>query len=211
MTVQQQSDLERQLTAIVSGAAGERVHFGMVSTAINDDLHAATNLARSMVTSFGMSPELGLVTIGEQGGEVFLGDSLQELGSVGPATLELIDREVERIVAESVERAEIVLRANWPTVRETAQVLLDHETVSGMALEALLTPVVPIEIEDVQLNGRRGHPAADRVISRALLALALWARAGVGGGRPTSRAGGSSSPRRRRAHRFRSRWARPAA
>ena len=56
----QQDDLERQLTAIVSGAAGERVHFGMVSTAINDDLHAATNLARSMVTSFGMSPELGL-------------------------------------------------------------------------------------------------------------------------------------------------------
>jgi cell division protease FtsH len=155
VTVQQQSDLERQLTAIVSGAAGERVHFGMVSTAINDDLHAATNLARSMVTSFGMSPELGLVTIGEQGGEVFLGASLQELGSVGPATLELIDREVERIVAESVERAEIVLRANWPAVRETAQVLLDHETVSGVALEALLTPVELIEIEDVRLNGRR--------------------------------------------------------
>jgi cell division protease FtsH len=155
VTVQQQDDLERQLTAIVSGAAGERVHFGMVSTAINDDLHAATNLARSMVTSFGMSPELGMVTIGEQGGEVFLGASLQELGSVGPATLELIDREVERIVAESVERAEIVLRANWATVRETAQVLLDHETVSGVALEALLTPVDPIEIEDVRLNGRR--------------------------------------------------------
>ncbi|HEY6889663.1 MAG TPA: ATP-dependent zinc metalloprotease FtsH, partial [Solirubrobacter sp.] len=155
VTVQQQADLERQLTAIVSGAAGERVHFGMVSTAINDDLHAATNLARSMVTSFGMSPELGLVTIGEQGGEVFLGASLQELGSVGPSTLDLIDREIERIVADSLERAEIVLRANWPAVRETAQVLLDLETVSGMALEALLSPVREIEIEDVQLNGRR--------------------------------------------------------
>ena len=155
VTVMQEADLQRQLTAIVSGAAGERVHFGMLSTAINDDLHAATNLARSMVTSFGMSPELGLVTIGEQGGEVFLGASLQELGSVGPATLELIDREIERIVAEAVERAEIILRANWPAVRETAQVLLEHETVSGVALEALLTPVEPIEIEDVRLNGRR--------------------------------------------------------
>jgi cell division protease FtsH len=155
VTVQQQADLERQLTAIVSGAAGERVHFGMVSTAINDDLHAATNLARSMVTSFGMSPELGLVTIGEQGGEVFLGASLQELGSVGPATLELIDREIERMVGEAVERAEVILRANWSAVRETAQVLLDLETVSGVALEALLTPVEPIELEDVRLNGRR--------------------------------------------------------
>jgi cell division protease FtsH len=156
VTVLQEPDLQRQLTAIVAGVAGEKVQFGVVSTAINDDLHAATNLARSMVTSFGMSPELGMVTIGEQGGEVFLGASLQELGSVGPATLELIDREIERIVGEAVERATVVLRANWSTVRETAQVLLDHETVSGVALEALLTPVKPMEIEDVPVNGRRG-------------------------------------------------------
>ncbi len=145
VTVMQEPDLRRQLTAIVAGAAGEKVQFGVVSTAINDDLHAATNLARSMVTSFGMSPELGMVTIGEQGGEVFLGASLQELGSVGPATLDLIDREVERIVTESFDRATSILRANWDAVRETAQVLLDHETVSGVALEALLAPVTVID------------------------------------------------------------------
>jgi len=153
VTIVQEPDLVRQLTAIVAGAAGEKVQFGVVSTAINDDLHAATNLARSMVTSFGMSPELGMVTIGEQGGEVFLGASLQELGSVGPATLELIDREVERFVAEAVERATAILRANWAAVREIAQVLLDHETVSGVALEALLTPVKEMEIDSVQSNG----------------------------------------------------------
>jgi cell division protease FtsH len=155
VTILQEPDLVRQLTALVAGAAAEKVQFGVTSTAINDDLHAATNLARSMVTSFGLSPELGMVTIGEQGGEVFLGASLQELGSVGPATLELIDREVERLVGEAVERAMVVLRANWSAVRETAQALLDHETVSGLALEALLSPVEPIEIEDVQVNGRR--------------------------------------------------------
>ncbi len=155
VTVMQEPDLQRQLCAILAGAAGERVQFGVVSTAINDDLHAATNLARSMVTSFGMSPELGMVTIGEQGGEVFLGASLQELGSVGPATLELIDREVERIVGEAVERATGLLRTNWATVREIAQVLLDHETVSGVALEALLSPVRDEE-EIPQGNGRRG-------------------------------------------------------
>ena len=158
VTIMQEPDLVRQLTAIVAGAAGERVQFGVTSTAINDDLHAATNLARSMVTSFGMSPELGMVTIGEQGGEVFLGASLQELGSVGPATLDLIDREVERLVAEAVERATTILRANWAAVREIAQVLLDHETVSGVALDALLTPIPALELDDVQVNGRRGVP-----------------------------------------------------
>ena len=83
-TIMSESDLRRQLIVIAAGLAGERIAFGEISTSGNDDLHAATALARSMVTSFGMSPILGLVTIGEQGGEVFLGASLQELGSVGP-------------------------------------------------------------------------------------------------------------------------------
>ena len=101
---------------IVAGAAGERIAFGVLSTGVNDDLHAATTLARSMVTSFGMSPELGPVTIGEKGGEVFLGASLQELGSVGPATLDLIDREVERLVGDAEARAALILDRHWDAV-----------------------------------------------------------------------------------------------
>ncbi len=96
--IQSEDDLLRQLIVIVAGAAGERIAFGRLSTGVSDDLHAATSLARSMVTSFGMSEALGPVTIGEKGGEVFLGASLQDLGSVGPSTLDLIDREVERLV-----------------------------------------------------------------------------------------------------------------
>ena len=84
-----------------------------------------------MVTSYGMSEELGPVTIGEKAGEVFLGASLQELGSVGPATLELIDREVERIVGDSVAQGEAILRRNWSAVYETANALVEHETLSG--------------------------------------------------------------------------------
>ena len=91
-------DLETQLIVITAGLAGERIAFGHTSTSVNDDLHAATALARSMVTSFGMSEALGLVPIGEKGGEVFLGASLQDLGSVGPETLNTIDNEVERLV-----------------------------------------------------------------------------------------------------------------
>ena len=90
-----QSDLERQLVAILSGTAAEWIEFGEGSTGASDDLHAATKLARQMVTSFGMSPALGAVTIGEAGGEVFLGNSLQDMGSVGPATLDT-DRRRDR-------------------------------------------------------------------------------------------------------------------
>jgi cell division protease FtsH len=150
----QEPDLQRQLVAIVAGAAGETLEFGYLSTGVHDDLHSATALARSMVTSFGMSKELGPVTIGEKSGEVFLGASLQDLGSVGPATLDLIDREVERLVTEASARAEIVLRRNWGAVHETAHALVEHETLSGVALDAVLSTINPIVLENIELPHR---------------------------------------------------------
>jgi cell division protease FtsH len=146
-----QSDLERQLVAILSGTAAEWVEFGEGSTGSTDDLHAATKLARRMVTSYGMSDGLGSVTIGEAGGEVFLGAALQDLGSIGPHTLDVIDEETERFVEEAKARATYVLRSNWAAVRETAEALLEQETLSGVALEALLSTVVEIGIEAVPL------------------------------------------------------------
>jgi cell division protease FtsH len=148
-TIAQGSDLERQLIAILAGQAGERMAFGQLSTGVNDDLHAATNLARRMVTSYGMSPALGPVAIGEQAGEVFLGASLQDLGTVGPSTLDLIDREVERIVADADSRATYLLDLNWSSVEETAHALLEQETLSGVALEAVLSTVQRTELQDL--------------------------------------------------------------
>jgi cell division protease FtsH len=149
-----QSDLERHLVAILAGTAAEWTEFGEGSTGAMDDLHAATKLARTMVTSYGMSPKLGSVTIGEAGGEVFLGASLQDLGSVGPHTLDVIDEETERIVEEAKGRAIHVLRANWEPVQETARALLEHETLSGMALEALLSTVTEFEFGEIPLPER---------------------------------------------------------
>jgi cell division protease FtsH len=142
-TVMQEPDMRRHLLAMVAGYAAEKLEFGVVSTGVHDDLHAATGLARQMVTSYGMSEALGPVTIGEKAGEVFLGASLQDVGQVAQATLETIDHEVERIVGESVEQAESILRANWSAVYETANALVEHETLSGHAMEAVLATVQP--------------------------------------------------------------------
>jgi cell division protease FtsH len=141
--VMQEPDMRRHLLAIVAGFAAEKIEFGVVSTGVHDDLHAATGLARQMVSSYGMSERLGPVTIGEKAGEVFLGASLQEMGQVSQATLETIDAEVERIVGETVSQAEGILQANWGAVYETANALVEHETLSGHALDAVLTAVKP--------------------------------------------------------------------
>jgi cell division protease FtsH len=141
--VMQEPDMRRHLLAIVAGFAAERIEFGVVSTGVHDDLHAATGLARLMVTSYGMSPALGPVTIGEKAGEVFLGASLQDMGQVAQATLETIDSEVERLVGDSVDQAEAILRTSWSAVYETANALIEHETLSGHALDAVLASVQP--------------------------------------------------------------------
>ena len=159
--IQTEQDLQRQLIVIAAGTAGERIAFGSLSTGVSDDLHAATSLARSMVTSFGMSPALGPVTIGEKGGEVFLGASLQDLGSVGPATLDLIDREVERLVGDAEARAAFILDRHWAAVEETANALLEQETLSGVALEAVLATVAEVNLDELQ-GVRRPAPERDR-------------------------------------------------
>ncbi|HEX6667376.1 MAG TPA: ATP-dependent zinc metalloprotease FtsH [Solirubrobacterales bacterium] len=156
-----QSDLERHLVAIIAGTAAEWQEFGEGSTGAADDLHAATKLARQMVTSYGMSPELGSVTIGEAGGEVFLGASLQDLGSVGPHTLDVIDEETERLVEEAKVRALYVLRSNWASVQETAQALLEHETLSGHALDAVLSTVEHFEMAVLPLPEPEVHRDGD--------------------------------------------------
>ena len=159
--IQTEYDLQRQLIVIVSGTAGERIAFGELSTGVSDDLHAATSLARTMVTSFGMSPALGSVTIGEKGGEVFLGASLQDLGSVGPSTLDLIDREVERLVGDAEARAAFVLDRNWNAVEETAHALLEHETLSGVALDAVLSTAREVRFEELREVRRPVVPERD--------------------------------------------------
>ncbi|HEY2052354.1 MAG TPA: ATP-dependent zinc metalloprotease FtsH [Solirubrobacterales bacterium] len=148
------TDMERNLAAILAGTAGELIEFGTESTGLSDDLHAATKIARQMVTSYGMSDRLGHVTVGEAGGEVFLGAALQDLGSISPETLNIIDLEVERLVEEAEARAEYVLRENWDALQETAAALLEHETLSGLALDAVLSTVKEVEIEDIPLPDR---------------------------------------------------------
>jgi cell division protease FtsH len=156
-TIMTEPDLHSQLVVIAAGLAGERIAFGYSSTSVNDDLHAATSLARGMVTSFGMSEALGLVTIGEKSGEVFLGASLQDLGSVGPETLNVIDNEIERLVGDAEARAAWILDRNWSTVEETATALMEHETLSGVALDAVLSTVQETSLEELR-NIRRSTP-----------------------------------------------------
>ena len=216
--VMQEPDLRRHLIAIVAGFTAEKIEFGFVSTGVHDDLHTATGLAREMVTSYGMSDALGPVTIGEKAGEVFLGASLQELGSVGPATLELIDREVERIIGDSVEQAETSsgptgapsMRPPTPWSSTRRSPAWRSTRCSRRSSRPCSTSAAGAEAIDPRL-GRRGPTVTRRGdIGARGPRRRRCAPPRRPGPRRAARSGASSSRRRRRGCRSRCRWASPA-
>src|SRR5262249_35232821 len=91
-------ELERNLITPMAGAAAEDYVFGMLSTGVQGDLDEATKTAHSMVAIYGMSPELGPVSVGEKPDEVFIARDLASMGNVAPATAELVDSETRRLV-----------------------------------------------------------------------------------------------------------------
>ena len=93
-----------------------------------------------MVTSYGMS-DLGPITIGERTSEVFLGASLQELGSVGQSTLDTIDVQTRRIVDAAEQQAADALRAHWHVLQSVASELLHRETLDEHDLAPLLAAI----------------------------------------------------------------------
>jgi cell division protease FtsH len=153
--VLQRDDLLTQLITITAGAAGEEYFFGQLSTGVEGDLDRASKLARSMVVSYGMSEEFGPVSIGEKAGEVFLGRDIQNLGNISPIQLELIDAEVRKFVLNAYSVAQRVVQQNEQPMLDLIETLIEQETLSGVALEAMLSAVVPYEGDlMIQANGR---------------------------------------------------------
>jgi cell division protease FtsH len=136
-------DLAKNLVTSMAGAAAEDYVFGMLSTGVEDDLREATQVAHAMVASFGMSPAIGPVAIGQKQGEVFIGRDIASMGNVAAATLELVDAETRRLVREAEEAARRILDANSSLLEELANTLLEAETLTGPALEVFLEAVAP--------------------------------------------------------------------
>jgi cell division protease FtsH len=139
--VLQKEDLLLQMITIMAGAAGEELYFGQLSTGVEGDLDRASKLARSMVVSYGMSEAFGPVSLGEKAGEVFLGRDIQSMGTISPVQLELVDKEVRGVVENAFEVAKRVIKTNPEAMDEIIDTLLEQETLSGVALEAMLSAV----------------------------------------------------------------------
>jgi cell division protease FtsH len=139
-------DLKDRIAVMLGGRAGEMVEFGTISTGASDDIMRATDLARRMVTEFGMSEKLGSVRYAGQQLQ-YLGGSVEDNSQLSPETRQVIDGEVQRLVTEQYERAQALLKEHRAAHKKLAQQLLKQETVSGSDVkEALENDRSPVPV-----------------------------------------------------------------
>ncbi len=131
--------MEGQLAMLFGGRVAEEMIFGpeAVTTGAGNDIERATDMARRMVTAFGMSEVIGLVAIGEAEHEIFLGRDISQRRIVSEHTSRLVDQEVKRILDEAQEHAREVLEANKALLEIFAQALLERETLDREAIQTL--------------------------------------------------------------------------
>jgi cell division protease FtsH len=109
-----------------------------VTTGASGDIKMATDMARRMVTEWGLSDKLGPLRYSANQEEVFLGHSVAQQKNVSEATAQTIDQEVKRFVEEAEKKARDILTEHLDDLHKIAQALLEYETLSGDELRALL-------------------------------------------------------------------------
>ena len=157
--------LEGQMCMLLGGRAAEELIFGhdQITTGAGNDIERATSMARQMVTRFGMSDVIGLMSIGQPDQEVFLGRELVQRREVSEYTTQQVDQEVKRVLDEAHDTARKLIRKHEDLLERIAQALLDRETLDATDVETLSAgkelPALVISEE----NEDDGSPSSDTV------------------------------------------------
>lgn len=136
--------LESQLSSLFGGRIAEELVFGLesVTTGASNDIQRATDIARKMVTLWGLSP-MGPLTYGEEEGEVFLGRGTNHTKEFSDNTAEQIDKEVRAIIDKTYQRAKAILESHTDQLHKMAEALMKYETIDATQIECLMTGKIP--------------------------------------------------------------------
>jgi cell division protease FtsH len=142
--------LESQISSLFGGRIAEEMIFGeeMVTTGASNDIQRSTELARNMVTKWGLSERLGPLTYSEEDGEVFLGHSVTQHKNVSDETAHAIDGEIRSIIDRNYERAATILRENVDKLHLMAEALMKYETIDSDQIDDIMSGKVPREPQD---------------------------------------------------------------
>ncbi len=138
--------LLKALNVLLGGRAAEEIALSHMTTGAGNDLERATDLARKMVTEWGMSEKLGPLTFGKKEEQIFLGREIARHKDYSEKTAEDIDEEVKRMVIEAYDNARTLLRKNVDLLEIVANALLERETIDGSELDKIVEDVRAVKI-----------------------------------------------------------------
>ncbi len=144
------STLESNISTLFGGRLAEELTLGadQVTTGASNDIERATEIARNMVTKWGLSEKLGPLTYSEDDGEVFLGRSVTQHKQVSDVTVHSIDEEVRRIIDRNYQRAKTILEEHEEKLHAMAKALMKYETLNDSQVKEVMEGHEPTPPED---------------------------------------------------------------
>jgi cell division protease FtsH len=137
--------LESRIATLFGGRVAEELVFGAdaVTTGASNDIERATELARNMVTRWGLSDRLGPQTYSEESGEVFLGRSVTQHKQVSDVTAHVIDEEVRHVIDSNYQRAYTIIKTNMEKLEAMTDALMKYETIDEEQIKDIMEGKVP--------------------------------------------------------------------
>jgi len=155
--------LQQSISVLFGGRIAEEIFMGQMTTGASNDFERATEMARRMVTQWGMSEKLGPMVYGENEGEVFLGRSITTHKNVSEATMQQVDAEIRRIIDQQYQLARKLIEDNRDKVETMAKALLEWETIDADQIEDIMQgrpPRPPKPTPSVAPSPRDSGPSA---------------------------------------------------
>lgn len=139
--------LNSQITSLFGGRLAETLIFGpeQVTTGASNDIQRATEIARNMVTKWGLSDRLGPLTYSQEDREVFLGHSVSKGKELSDDTARIIDEEVRKVIEINYQRAEQLLKDNMDKLHLMAEALIKYETIDTDQIDDIMEGKIPRE------------------------------------------------------------------
>ena len=163
---QDKEQLESMISSLFGGRIAEELTLGKdhVTTGASNDIERATQIARNMVTKWGLSEKLGPLTYSEDEGEIFLGRSVTKHKEVSDETAHLIDEEIRVLIDRNYARAEKLLKKNIDKLHMMADALMKYETIDAEQIDDIMTGKQPRDPEGWDDNNQdNGGPTAKKV------------------------------------------------
>lgn len=141
-----------EITMLLGGRASEKIFLEDITAGASSDIKRATDLARAMVTEYGMSETIGTINFGGEGSQVFIGRDYQDRVSYSEKEASVIDSEIKKIIDKCFEEAQDILQKNKSKVETMVQVLLEKETIYKDDVELIMNDATKEEVVNAMVE-----------------------------------------------------------